>query len=113
MPTTPKTSRKVTYRRGYTPAIILEGQWLTKKYGWKIGDVVKVEYLPTEIRLSKEMSMPMVSNDNLSTNKKALPGGSTSILEPCGSSRNRSISYPSEKSRYEICTIHNQPLQPQ
>jgi len=39
-----KTTRKVTYRRHPYPCIILEGHWLTKKYGLQIGDKVKIEY---------------------------------------------------------------------
>ena len=39
-----KTTRKVTYRRHPYPCVILEGHWLTKKYGLQIGDKVKVEY---------------------------------------------------------------------
>jgi hypothetical protein len=44
--------RTVTFRRWGIPAVILEGKWITKRYGWKIGDKLKAEYLPKEIRLS-------------------------------------------------------------
>lgn len=48
-----KTSRAVTYRRYGTPAVILEGKWLTDRYRWKIGDRIQIEYLQNEIRLRK------------------------------------------------------------
>lgn len=44
-----KTTRKVTYRRSDYPCIMLEGHWLTKKYGLKIGDYVKVGYFKNKI----------------------------------------------------------------
>ncbi|OGI35995.1 MAG: hypothetical protein A2283_17405 [Lentisphaerae bacterium RIFOXYA12_FULL_48_11] len=46
-------TRTVTYRRYGTPAVILEGKWLTDQYEWKMGDQIQVEYLPNEIRLRK------------------------------------------------------------
>lgn len=49
-----KSTRTVTYRngdRGRTPAIILEGKWLEKLYGLKIGDKISVEYHPHSIVL--------------------------------------------------------------
>ncbi len=48
-----KNTRQVTYRRWGTPAIILEGKWLTQKYGWKIGDQLDVDFQPQEIKLTK------------------------------------------------------------
>lgn len=54
-----KETRKVTYRRGASemgyggyvtnggqpyPCIILEGKWITEKYGLKIGDTVGIQY---------------------------------------------------------------------
>lgn len=46
-----KNTRTVTYRKGGTPAIILEGKWLEKLYGWKIGDQISVEYGDDRITL--------------------------------------------------------------
>ena len=51
MTTRLKSTRKVTYRKWGVPAIILEGNWLKKMYGWKIGDQISVEFQPNEIRL--------------------------------------------------------------
>jgi hypothetical protein len=48
-----KATRTVTYRRYGTPAVILEGKWLTDRYKWEMGDQIQVEYLPNEIRLRK------------------------------------------------------------
>ena len=48
-----KPTRAVTYRRHGTPAVILEGKWLTDRYKWKIGDRIEVEFLEKEIRLRK------------------------------------------------------------
>lgn len=39
-----KPTRKVTYRKWDCPCIMLEGKWLTKKYGWRIGDTVNVKF---------------------------------------------------------------------
>jgi hypothetical protein len=48
-----KPTRAVTYRRYGTPAVILEGKWLTDRYKLKIGDRIEVEFLEKEIRLRK------------------------------------------------------------
>lgn len=52
-----KPTRKITYRNGSIhkpyPCIILEGNWLTKKYGWVLGDTVKIEYGKKCIKISK------------------------------------------------------------
>ena len=48
-----KNLRKITYRDVY-PELRISGHFLTKKYGWKIGDYVKVEYLPNKIVIRKE-----------------------------------------------------------
>lgn len=73
MTTRIKSTRKVTYRKAGVPAIILEGKWLEKNYGWKIGDQISVEYQPNEIRLrnvDKEIA------DDLGLKTKELPEGS-------------------------------------
>ena len=52
-----KSTRRVTYRRswgngyGQVPCIILEGGWLTEKYGVKYGDNVGVKFKKREIVL--------------------------------------------------------------
>ena len=55
-----KDTRTVTYRRfnreGYIPAVILEGRWLERLYGWKIGDRIGVELRSDEIRLKTKDS---------------------------------------------------------
>ena len=48
-----KPTRAVTYRRQGTPAVILEGKWLTDRYKLKIGDRIEVEFLEGDIRLRK------------------------------------------------------------
>lgn len=51
-----KNTRAITYRRAGVPAVILEGLWLEKMYGWKIGSEVDVEFQPKEIRIkTKEL----------------------------------------------------------
>lgn len=49
--TTLKTRRIVTYRKAGIPAIILEGKWLEKLFGFKIGGVVNAEYYHNTIIL--------------------------------------------------------------
>lgn len=46
-----KSTRTVTYRKAGVPALILEGKWLEKIFGLKIGDKVNVEYHPHAIVL--------------------------------------------------------------
>lgn len=54
-----KNTRTVTYRRYGIPALILEGQWLTKKYRLEIGDQVDIDYQPHEIRLQKNTKLSL------------------------------------------------------
>lgn len=56
-----KPTRAVTYRRYGIPALILEGQWLTEKYGLEIGDQVDIDYQPDEIRLRKNKKLSLES----------------------------------------------------
>ena len=55
-----KSLRKVTYRsyqksyRDYIyPELRISGDFLTKKYGLKIGDYVRIDYLPNKIVIKK------------------------------------------------------------
>ncbi|MBI4160045.1 hypothetical protein HY504_02670 [Candidatus Wolfebacteria bacterium] len=43
-----KNTRRVTYRRHGVPAVIIEGKWLEKMYGWKIGDQISIDYQPPD-----------------------------------------------------------------
>ncbi len=54
-----KKTRAVTYRRYGTPALILEGKWLTEKYRLSIGDVVDIEYQPDGILLRKNKTLSL------------------------------------------------------
>lgn len=47
-----KNLRKITYKGDY-PELRIVGRFLTDKYGWKIGDHVKVDYLPNKIVIKK------------------------------------------------------------
>ena len=57
-----KLTKKVTYRnsigRGESqesyPCIILEGKWLTERYGWKIGDNIPIGYDNNRITLGEQ-----------------------------------------------------------
>ncbi len=80
-----KNTRQVTYRRWGTPAIILEGKWLTKKYGWEIGDQIAVEFQPQEIKLtkSKNKNSPKgVSGTNITSTIASPSGKSITTHEP-------------------------------
>jgi len=46
-----KNTRKITYRKSEIPVILLEGKWLEKDYGLKIGDEVELDFSPREIRI--------------------------------------------------------------
>ena len=46
-----KPTRKVTYRNKLTPCIIFEGDWLTTKYGVKLGDDINVKFKKKSIVL--------------------------------------------------------------
>ncbi len=73
-----KNTRQVTYRRWGTPAIILEGKWLTKKFGWKIGDLIEVMFQPPrEITLtkSKNKNSPKGVVETSDTSTVASPSG--------------------------------------
>lgn len=52
-----KKVRTVTYRPGLqycdTPCLTLGGRWLTKQYGWEVGDLVEVWELPAGIFIKK------------------------------------------------------------
>jgi len=79
-----KPTRTVTYRRYGTPAVILEGKWLTDRYRLKIGDQIDVEFLPKEIRLRK--------SNRAAQKKKISPKGDDQqinyINPPSGKSNN-------------------------
>lgn len=61
-----KETRKITpvYKVSYSkdnqddyyeyPTIVLSGKWITKKYGWKIGETVKIKYGKNYIKIYKE-----------------------------------------------------------
>lgn len=76
-----KPTRTVTYRRYGTPAVILEGKWLTDRYRLKIGDQIDVEFLPKEIRLRKsnraaqKKKIPPKGDDQQQTNHINQPSG--------------------------------------
>lgn len=69
-----KNTRTVTYRKAGIPAVILEGKWLERNYGWRIGDQISVEYQPNEIRL-RNVDKELANDLGLKT-KKELPEGS-------------------------------------
>lgn len=62
----PKPTRKVTYisctnRWGYSelkPRIKISGDWLTEKYGLRIGDTVKIKYNEKSIVIETENEGP-------------------------------------------------------
>ena len=53
-----KDIRKLTYQTGnqnaYYPEITIGGKFLIDKYGWKVGDKVKMEYLKDKIVIKTE-----------------------------------------------------------
>ena len=57
-----KATRKVTYRRNNYPCIILEGFWLTEKYGLEIGDTVNVKYGKNFIKIKRQQPRKEVNN---------------------------------------------------
>lgn len=77
-----KQTRKVTYRRWGTPAVILEGKWLTKKLGWMIGDNVEVHIQPDEITLKKSTNKnsPEGAIGKLDTSTIANPPSKSTLL---------------------------------
>ncbi len=66
-----KSTRAVTYRRYGIPALILEGNWLTKKYRLSIGDIVDIDYQPKEIRLRKNIALSL-KNQNKRKEKREI-----------------------------------------
>ncbi|MDE2001759.1 MAG: hypothetical protein KGI60_04325 [Patescibacteria group bacterium] len=93
-----KSTRKVTYRRWGIPAVILEGKWLTKKFGWTIGDLVNVTLQPESITLTKSTetkNSPKGAPGNLSTSSLARPSeksiaknhGNKPKIQPAGGAR--------------------------
>jgi len=75
------------------PAVILEGKWLEKDYGWKIGDQIGVAYYPCEIRLrTKDIGFVLDWGKIKKSNKK-LPEG-------CNETSTISLSQIPSESQY-------------
>jgi hypothetical protein len=75
-----KPAKKITYRRSDEvsepyPCIILEGNWITKRYGLKVGDTVGIKYGKKLIVLEmkgrqsrpKQMTMDGIVAENFET----------------------------------------------
>ena len=80
-----KPTRKVTYRRLDYPCIILEGYWLTDKYGLEIGDTVKLDFLKDKIVIrTKESGDCEECGCPLPTAKKEVrQGGYSEFVTEC------------------------------
>lgn len=97
-----KPTRTVTYRRYGTPAVILEGKWLTDRYRLKIGDQIDVEFLPKEIRLRK--------SNRAAQKKKISPKGDdqqTNYINPPSGKSNNNYEQPSTTNSNESAAERN------
>lgn len=66
MPYILRKQRVVTYRKNGTPAVILEGKWLTKLYRLQVGDVIDIDHKwPNEIRISKNHKLTKLRRQKL------------------------------------------------
>lgn len=97
-----KPTRAVTYRRYGTPAVILEGKWLTDRYKLKIGDRIEVEFLDKEIRIRK--------SNRAAQKKKISPKGDdqqTNYINPPSGKSNNNYEQPSTTNSNESAAERN------
>ena len=100
-----KQTRTVTYRRWGVPAVILEGKWLTKKYGWTMGDQIDVNLQPEGILLTKIEKIK--STQETKNSPKGAPGtdiNTSSVASPLRKSTvknhgNKPTNQPAEGER--------------
>jgi len=59
-------SKHPSYKKEEVPCILIAGKQLIKKYGWKVGDKVRVDLEEDGVRIYKieQVSMEQIKKDN-------------------------------------------------